>query len=642
MGAISTSSPPSIGRYIGSAVMALMTIVTAGRQFEVEKKTPTVAIQQEQVFQVGSTSGNTLTVDGLANVTASGTLATQANKSCALLKTTASGAIICADGESFSESSSDERYVQIAGDTMTGNLKVQATISGTVLHADDTLTTSGKLIVGEQFILNTGSSGTLHAMTINPTTAVPTDGIFHGIHIEGGNLDPAGAGADVVGIEIDYSGVDMTNNPTLHAVELTVPVRTDAIHIHEGQVVINNAPDNTAATEFAGIDIRVDSANLASTSAWGGIHFTNVGSSNGMLDALIVRTGLSVFRQEVGTFVEPSQTEFAGEKTSGGTSWSDGLDGNAVFAVVDDEIWIGSNAQFSQIEFVLSAGATKDLTLKFYYSTGSSSETEFFPDDETSGFQTSQVVSWPPSSISALWTNTGDPGGADTTAGYWIRIERNRNGNVGTPAITTAKIAAITTHGWNKEANAYANAFSGATITSTGKMHAATELTSSGTLIIEGAATFNDTITGSTLEMSVSISGAILTGDPEFRAMGAELTVTGTLLTVGSGKVVFLVGADYNGYNFIGIEGTVHNPGITASTKLQVRRCRGATCVHMLSTAAEIETTEYNTFESAEDGVVNTSNDDVLAGDRLVVDIPLISTGTAPNGLSVNLRFQKP
>lgn len=299
--------------------------------------------------------------------------------------------------------------------------------------------------------VQTTANPTFDKMQITPLNTIAGSEVWFGVDIDGSALDPTGTGAEITGININLSGVDLSNDPVMHGIEITVPIRKDAIHILEGQVVINNTPSNAITTEFNAMDVRVDTASLDSTSVWSALAVTAVGDSSGQVGAVLARNQVSPIRQEVGTFVTPSQTEFAGRKTGGGVTWVDGIDGIAIFAVNDDEIYIGSTAQFSQIEVIMATGATKDLQPTFFYNTAADTWTEFFPDDETSGFQTSSLISWMPSSISALWTSDGDPGGGDSSTGFWIKIIRTRNGAVGTPTPTTLKNGTVVTFVWDKE-----------------------------------------------------------------------------------------------------------------------------------------------------------------------------------------------
>lgn len=304
---------------------------------------------------------------------------------------------------------------------------------------------------GDTLKINTdNTTGTTHNISMIPTGALAISAVWHGLHIDGVNLDPSGTGAEISGIEIDLSGVSVTNDPVMHGMEINVPLRKDAIHIHEGQVVINNVPDNTITTEFHAFDVRVDLTSMASTSAWSAMAISAVGATSGDVDALLVRNLVGPVRQEVGTFSSPSQTEFAGRKTGGGMTWADGVDAVEIFVANSDEVYVGASTQFSQIEVIMTTGATKDVVPTFWYNTAADTWTQFFPDDETSGFQTSSLISWVPDSISGLWTNDGDPGGGDTTAGYWIKIIRTRNADPGTPTPTTMKTGTVVTFKWDK------------------------------------------------------------------------------------------------------------------------------------------------------------------------------------------------
>jgi hypothetical protein len=308
-------------------------------------------------------------------------------------------------------------------------------------------------------IASSATTGTTHNITLTPTAALESEAVWHGIHIDGAALDPSGTGADITGLEVDLSGVDTTNDPVLHGVEITVPVKKDAMHIHEGQLVINNTPSSASTTEFHANDVRVDLEALDSTSAWSALAVTAVGATSGSVDALLARNLVGVVRQETAAFTSPSQTEFAGRKTGGGATYVDGIDTEAIFVADNDEVLIGSSSQFSQIEVIMGTTATKDVVPTFWYSTGASTWTQFFPDDLTSGFQNSSLITWVPDSISGSWTGDGDPGGADSTAGYWIRIIRTRNGNVGSPSPTTMKTTTVVTYTWDSEGQLTAKCF---------------------------------------------------------------------------------------------------------------------------------------------------------------------------------------
>ena len=151
-----------------------------------------------------------------------------------------------------------------------------------------------------------------------------------------------------------------------------------------------------------------------------------------------------------------------------------------------------------------------------------------------------------------------------------------------------------------------------------------------------------DGIFDNSVTVQGTLSGTVITARPKIRAISAEITASGTALTTGSGKAMVPIGAELDGYNVIGVEVCVGTPGITGSTEVQIRRIRSAAEVHIFSTAAAVETTEQCAFTSATKGTVNTANDDMAVGDILELDVPSISSGTAPTGLTITIRFELP
>lgn len=106
---------------------------------------------------------------------------------------------------------------------------------------------------------------------------------------------------------------------------------------------------------------------------------------------------------------------------------------------------------------------------------------------------------------------------------------------------------------------------------------------------------------------------------------------------IGNGIDPVLIPFDLNGYNLTDVIAGVDAQGVTGTTDVQIRRVRSGSSADMLSTKVTIAAEYY-----ARDGVINTSNDDLATGDKLYVDIDAIHSGTAPQGLSVTLTFEKP
>jgi len=99
------------------------------------------------------------------------------------------------------------------------------------------------------------------------------------------------------------------------------------------------------------------------------------------------------------------------------------------------------------------------------------------------------------------------------------------------------------------------------------------------------------------------------------------------------GTIAFTVPALLNGYNLTDVLVSVHTPGTgSGATAIQIRRRRAGINADMLSTKVTVGVGEY----FANDGVINTSNDDLLTGDQIYADIDEL-TATPPTGLSIAL-----
>ncbi len=101
----------------------------------------------------GNLSGSTLTIDGLRN--------------CDSIDTDANGNLVCGtdsnaqfSGTGALQNAFDNRYINSSGDTMTGSLKVRATLSGSSLQIDNNAVIKGQLSV-------TGAIKTRGNLTIN-------------------------------------------------------------------------------------------------------------------------------------------------------------------------------------------------------------------------------------------------------------------------------------------------------------------------------------------------------------------------------------------------------------------------------------------------------------------------------------------
>jgi len=351
----------------------------------------------------------------------------------------------------YTETESDARFLKLdcSNDPLTGTLEVEPSI------------TAG---TGNQII------------DIQNQTALVAEAHLTHLRILGDALDPSGADTRIRGIAVNLSGVDTSNVPeSLEGIRIVMPsgltgparANTDAIHITEGDIHHDFSVTNTAGELFTAYDAIADVSLQHANSH---VHFFDVSTANGEPSGKVVGLGVHSYvapiHQHIGTYTSPSQTEYAGRKTNGGSNWADGIDGIECFVQKNDEVYIGSTSQFSEIEVVIGTPGTKPVTPTFWYNTAADTWTQFYPEDATDGFQQSGLIHWPLEDISALWTNNGDPGGAETSAGYWIKIIRTANPDPGSPTPTTMKTGVVTLYEWDKDGDITAHEFTGANVTS--------------------------------------------------------------------------------------------------------------------------------------------------------------------------------
>jgi hypothetical protein len=299
--------------------------------------------------------------------------------------------------------------------------------------------------------LDPSSTGSQNVIDITPSTAITTnEAEWDGIYLNGAALDPSGDDVTIHGLHIDLSGVAAGTNTHIDGVEIQVPLLGDhVLHFENGHVAHNVTVPATAAAEFTGYDVVIDSSSMNAASTMHFFDVSTTGTPAGILCALGTHANIAPVCQALATYTSPSQTEYAGRRTTGGTVWADGIDTNECFIVNSDEVLIGATAQFSELEVIMGTAGTKSISPAFYYNTAADTWTQFYPSDDTDGFQQSGVIRWTLADISGTWTNDGDPGAGDSSAGYWIRIVRTAAPDPGTPTPTTIKTGVGSTYSWN-------------------------------------------------------------------------------------------------------------------------------------------------------------------------------------------------
>jgi hypothetical protein len=150
-------------------------------------------------------------------------------------------------------------------------------------------------------------------------------------------------------------------------------------------------------------------------------------------------------------------------------------------------------------------------------------------------------------------------------------------------------------------------------------------------------ATVAETTTGTDATRSVTPDG--LAGSIHGQKSFCIATVgSSTATSVGSGTAFFVVPVQLNGMDITSVTASTYTAGVGSATTLNVVRRRGLTEVDVLSSELSIAATEYTTTSTG----INTSNDDLVTGDKLYVDISAISSGTAADGLSVTITATTP
>ena len=382
-----------------------------------------------------------------------------------LLLTGASLSVVLAAGDTYTnfgvvgDDTLDELFAAIDGEFTT--VLTAPGDSGQLIWNDTGAFAATPLISyssGRLLFIPTDTGAVDGTINITPSAAITTQDVdWDAIVIDGAALDPTVTGVELCGVEIDFTGVDETNLPLMRGIYVKLPSGSvaNALRIEDGHYAHRYTAPSASGAFYTLMSQVLSISNLHSTSSIAAIDVSVAGGSpSGKAVAIATHTDIYPIIQTVGTQSSPSQTEYAGRKTSGGSSWADGIDTEEIFVMRSDEVYIGhATEQFSEIPVILSINGTKSVIPTFWYCTAADSWTQFYPNDDTIGFTQSGYISWIPDSISATWTNDGDPGGAEASAGYWIKIIRTRNIDPGTPTVTSAKTSVPLNYEWDKDGN---------------------------------------------------------------------------------------------------------------------------------------------------------------------------------------------
>lgn len=106
---------------------------------------------------------------------------------------------------------------------------------------------------------------------------------------------------------------------------------------------------------------------------------------------------------------------------------------------------------------------------------------------------------------------------------------------------------------------------------------------------------------------------------------------------VGDAQAFFFIPEEMDGWVLVACHAGCDTVGTASSTIIQIRNVTQA--VDMLTTRITIDANE-NHSKDATTPVIDGSNDDVAYGDKVVIDIDQVATGT--RGVQVQALFQSP
>jgi hypothetical protein len=119
---------------------------------------------------------------------------------------------------------------------------------------------------------------------------------------------------------------------------------------------------------------------------------------------------------------------------------------------------------------------------------------------------------------------------------------------------------------------------------------------------------------------------------------------TATEVGDGAGGVFFTFPHSRSGsWNLTDVEAVVYVAGTTSTTDIQLSRGRGdaRTFADILTTVITIDATEVSSDDAATPAVIGATNDDMVGGDVIRIDIDAIASGSAAQGLSITLGFTR-
>jgi hypothetical protein len=291
---------------------------------------------------------------------------------------------------------------------------------------------------------------------------------------------------------------------------------------------INNQADTSAiVTEYTATGLATTSGGTAfkitvdTANSTGGVvegyHITAVGSGTAAVHAMHAGPGVAPIEHESGAFgnidtaftYDDSGASFADVTTS----FASGSINTSLWDEDDDLVYIGEDATFSAVSFILDTSASgPGIKPEFEFWNGAI-WSSFGPFDGTNGMRVNGIITWSVVDLSG-WSTTS----VDGATKYWIRIRRTANSLTTPPVEELVQRTSTFQYSWDADANVNVN-----TLT------AGTGLTVSGVPVHIG-----DVISQYSVDPSPSVSGTVWINTT---TSGLRWNVNGTVFEVQGAEV---------------------------------------------------------------------------------------------------------
>lgn len=537
-----------------------------------------------------------------ARIFSGATISSITLKNCTSIGGSSTGALVClSSGTGFGTGNvvaiGDRKYVNVGGDTMTGGLTINLntgylalriiqTISGSVIHAEKGLSTSGSLSIegtnSGAFIRGYGLATDCDTATTSKLLWDSTLGRFScGTDTDTNTTYTAAKGLTLVGTAFQMNAA-MTG--TSLKVSGTV---SGALAVFSNYHTCTLKTGGTGNV-ICGSDLNSDLFNTGSLLSKTEGKYVNIGGDT-MTGALTIDLtsgylGLKIIETASGARIHAEQ----GLSSSGTLVFEGAASGSSLY-LASSLRGIGltdCDGATSLVQWDTTSG-------RFSCATGS-----FTPEVGTLSFSGAVV----------RLGNT-----------QWV----NQSGDTMTGALTINLTSGFL--GLNVK-----QTISGSIV------HASLALTSSGNITAER------TISGA-LVTSTTVSGSVIRFNQlSVRKLHYELFATGSTIATGSGKMMISISdPTMTGYILKTAHLVVQTAGTTNTTSVQIRNNTRGNC-KLFSTVISIDSAEVGSDTAATPYVINSSCAQVGGYDRLLVDLQSVST-TAPKGsMQLHLEYFKP